>query len=45
MHPEDKPLHLTQNIVYKWSCPEESCSQSYNGESGRCLENTLKEHQ
>ena len=45
MHPKDKiPLYLNQNIVYKWSCPEEHYSQSYIGESSRYLENRVKEH-
>ena len=45
MHPKDKiSLHLKQNIVYKWSCPEESCSQFYIGESSRCLENKSERH-
>ena len=45
MHPKDKTsLHLKQNIVYNWSFPEERCSQSYIGESIKCLENRVKEH-
>ena len=43
--PKDKiSLNLKQNIVHKWSCPEECCSQSYIGESSRCLENRVNEH-
>ena len=43
MHPKDKiPSHFKQNIVYKWSCPEESFSQSYISESSRCLENRVR---
>ena len=45
MHPKDKlPSQLKQNVVYKWSCPEENSSLSYIGESSRCLENAVKEH-
>ena len=45
MHPKDKILlYLKQNIVYRWSYPEQSCSQSYISESSRCLEGTMKEH-
>ena len=30
MHPKDKiPLHLEQNTVYKWFCPEENFFLSY----------------
>ena len=43
-HPKNEiPLNLKQNIVYKWSCCEECCSQSYIGMSRRCLENGVKE--
>ena len=42
-HPKDKiPLHLKQNNIYKWPCPKECCSQSYIGESSRCLGNRVK---
>ena len=45
MHPKDKiPLHLKENMVYRWTCPEESCHQSYICESIRYLENVVKEH-
>ena len=45
MHSKGKiPLHFNQNVVYKCSNPDESCSQSYIGESSRCTENTEKEH-
>ena len=36
--------HLEQNIVYKWSCPEETCNLSYIGESNTCFQNRVKEH-
>ena len=40
MHTKDKiPSKIKQNIVYKWSCPEDICNLSYIGESSRCLEN------
>ena len=45
MHPKDIiPSQLKQNIVYKWFCPEENCNLSYLGESSRCLEKRVKEH-
>ena len=45
MHGADRiPLHLKQNIVYKWSCADESCTQSCIGKSSRCLENRVWEH-
>ena len=45
MHSNDEILtHLKENIVYKCSCPEENCNLSYIGESSRCLENRVKEH-
>ena len=44
LHTEKIPLHLTQNEVYKLSCSEESCSQSYIGKSSSCLEHRVKEH-
>ena len=45
MYAKDKiPSQLKQNIVYKWSYPEENCNLSYIGESSRCLENRVKEH-
>ena len=45
MYPKDKiPLHLKQNVVCQWSCPEESYSQSYIGESSRSLENRVKKY-
>ena len=45
MHSKDKiPLDLKQNIVYKWSYPDESYSHSYIGDSNKCLENRVKEH-
>ena len=45
MHTKEKnPLHFVQNIVYKLSCAEGRCSQSYIDESSRYLENRVKEH-
>ena len=45
MQPKDKiPLHLQQDIVYQWTCTEETCNSSYIGESSKCLENRIKEH-
>ena len=45
MHPKDKfPLYLKTNIVYICFCPEEIHSNSYTGESSRCIENRVKEH-
>ena len=45
MHPKDKILtQLCQNVVYEWNCPKENCNSSYIGESSRCLESRLKEH-
>ena len=45
MHPLDKiPPHLCQDVVYQWTCPEETCSSSYIGKSSRCLENRIKEN-
>ena len=45
MHPKDEiPLHLKQNVVYKWCSPEESCNHFYIGDSSRCLENRVKKH-
>ena len=45
MHPKDKILsQLKQKIVYKLSCPEENCNLSYTGESSRCVENRVKDH-
>ena len=32
------------DIVNQWICPEETCNSSYIGESSRCLENRIKEH-
>ena len=44
MHPKDKvSLYLRMNIVYIWSCPQESCNQSCISESSRWLENRAKE--
>ena len=43
MHLKDKsPRHLKQNILHKLSCPKESWSHSYTGESSRCLEYRVK---
>ena len=45
MHPKDNiPQHLHQDVVYQWTCPEETCNSSYIGESSRCLENRINEH-
>ena len=45
MHPKDKIFpHLCQDIVNQWTCPAEACNSSYIGESSRCLENRIKEH-
>ena len=45
MHPKKNiPLHLHKDIVYQWISPEETCNSSYIGESSRCLENRIKEH-
>ena len=45
MHTKGKiHLHLKQNIVYKWSSPEEHCSQFYICESSRSLEIWVKEY-
>ena len=45
MHPKDRiPSQLKQNIVYIWPCQDENCNLPYLGESGRCLENRVKEH-
>ena len=45
MHPKDKILsQLKQYMFYKCSCQEENCNLSYLGESNRCLENRLKQH-
>ena len=45
MHPKDKiPKQLHQDVVYQWTCPEENCNSSYIGESSRCLESRVKEH-
>ena len=45
MHPKDKtPLNLKENVVYKWSYPEENCNQFYIGKSSRCPENRVREH-
>ena len=45
MHPKDKiPSQLHQDLVYQWTCPEETCNSSYIGESSRCLDNRVKEH-
>ena len=45
MHPKDKILtQLCQNVVCEWNCPKENCNSSYIGESSRCLESRLKEH-
>ena len=38
MHPKDKvPLHLKQNVVYKWPCSEGNHYLFNIGESDRCL--------
>ena len=45
MHPKDKiPDSIKQNVIYKWTCTEPSCQQSYIGESSRCLQDRAKEH-
>ena len=45
MYPKDKiPSQLHQDLVYQWTCPEETCSSSFIAESSRCLDNRVKEH-
>ena len=41
MQPKDR-IPSQQNIVYKWSCPEEIFNISYIGESCRHLESSVK---
>ena len=31
-------------MVYQWTCYKENCNSSYIGESRRCLESRIKEH-
>ena len=35
---------MHQDVVYQWTCLEDNCNSSHIGESGRCLESRLKEH-
>ena len=45
MYPKDTiPSQLKQNIVSKWSCPEEDYNLSYIEQPSRCLANGVKEH-
>ena len=45
MHPKEKvPPQLHQDVVYQWTCPEETCNSSYIGGSSRCLDNRVKEY-
>ena len=45
MPPKDKnPSQLKQKLVYRWFCQEENCNHPNIGESSRCLENRVKEH-
>ena len=45
MHCKDKiPTQLHQDVVYQWTCANENCNSSYIGESNRCLESRMKEH-
>ena len=38
------PSHLYKYILYRWVCPEETYNSSHMGESSRCLENRIKQH-
>ena len=38
------PTQLCQDVVYQWTCSEDNCNSSYIGESSRCLESRVKEH-
>ena len=45
MHPKGKiPIQLHQDVVYQWTFPEDNCNSSYIGESSRCFESWVKEH-
>ena len=45
MHPKDKiPTQMHQDVVYQWTCTNENCNSSYIGDSSRCLESRVKEH-
>ena len=45
MHPKDKvPTQLHQDVVHQWTCANENCNSSCIGESSRCLESRVKEH-
>ena len=45
MHATDKiPTQLHQDMVYQLACTNENCISSYTGESSRCLECRVKEH-
>ena len=45
MHPKDKILtQQHQDVVYQWTCSTENCSSTYIGESSRCLQSRVKEH-
>ena len=45
MHPKDKiPTQLHQDMIYQWTCSNENCNSSYIGESNKCLESRVKEH-
>ena len=44
LHPKDKiPSQQHQDVIYQWACTNENCN-SYIGESSRCLESRVKEH-
>ena len=45
MHPKEISSHnCARNVMDPWICPEENCNSSYIGESSRCLESRIKEH-
>ena len=45
MHPKVKiPIQLHQDVVYQWTCANETCNSSYIEKSSRYLKSRIKEH-